>query len=60
MLRALVEHGSVKSNAAASLHLSRPVFYDRLAKAGRVMGVDLDDPEIVASLHLALLASDIL
>jgi purine catabolism regulator len=58
-VRALVRHPGSKSQAAASLHLSRPVFYDRLAKAERVLGVDLDDPDTRVSLHVALVADEV-
>ncbi|MER7609152.1 PucR family transcriptional regulator ligand-binding domain-containing protein [Nocardioides sp. NPDC127503] len=58
-VRALVT-SSGKSEAAASLHISRPVFYDRLAKAARVTGTDLDDPDIRVSLHVALLYRELL
>jgi purine catabolism regulator len=58
-LRALVEHPGSKSRAAASLHVSRPAFYDRLAKIEKLLGVDLDDPDIRVSLHVALLAEDV-
>jgi purine catabolism regulator len=58
-IRALVRHPLSKSTAAASLHLSRPVFYDRLAKAERILGVSLDDPDIRASLHVALVADEL-
>jgi purine catabolism regulator len=58
-VRALVSHPTSKSDAAASLHVSRPVFYDRIAKAGRVLGVDLDDPDIRVSIHVALLADEV-
>lgn len=58
-VRALVTHPTSKSEAAASLHVSRPVFYDRLTKAQRLLGVDLDDPDIRVSLHVALLAEDV-
>lgn len=58
-VRALVRHPASKSEAAASLHISRPVFYDRLAKAERALGVDLDDPDIRVSLHVALLATEL-
>ncbi|TDD27929.1 PucR family transcriptional regulator [Kribbella turkmenica] len=58
-VRALVRHPTSKSEAAASLHLSRPAFYDRLAKAERLLGVDLDDPDIRVSLHVALVANDL-
>lgn len=58
-LTALLRHPTSKSEAAASLHLSRPAFYDRLAKIGRLLGVDLDDPDIRVSLHVALLADEL-
>ncbi|MEQ6902922.1 PucR family transcriptional regulator ligand-binding domain-containing protein [Nocardioides sp. YIM 152588] len=58
-LRALLTHPGSKSGAAASLHVSRPVLYDRLAKAGRVLGVDLDDPDIRVSLHVALVIDEV-
>lgn len=57
-LRALVAHTS-KSAAAASLHVSRPVFYDRLAKVESLLAVDLDDPDIRVSLHVALVAEEV-
>lgn len=56
-VRALVEHPSNKSEAAASLHVSRPVFYDRLNKVERLLAVSLDDPDVRVSLHVALLAA---
>jgi purine catabolism regulator len=55
---ALLTHPTSKSEAAASLHVSRPVFYDRLAKAERVLGVSLDDPDVRVSLHFALVADE--
>ena len=58
-VRALVRHPGSKSGAAASLHMSRPAFYDRLAKVERLLGVDLDDPEIRVSLHVALVADEV-
>lgn len=58
-LRAFLEHPSSKTDAAASLHLSRAAFYDRLAKIQAVLGVDLDDAEVRLSLHLALLADEL-
>jgi PucR family transcriptional regulator, purine catabolism regulatory protein len=59
VLRALVSHPTSKSAAAASLHMSRPVFYDRLAKIESLLGVDLDDPDIRVSLHVALVAEEV-
>lgn len=58
-LRALVENPASKSLAAASLHVSRAAFYDRLTKIEKVLGADLNDPDIRVSLHVALLAEDL-
>lgn len=58
-LKALLCHPGSKSDAAASLHLSRPAFYDRLSKIERVLAVDLDDPDIRVSLHVAVIADEI-
>lgn len=55
-VRALLEHPTSKTDAAASLHLSRAAFYDRLARAQRLIVADLDDPDTRVSLHVALLA----
>ena len=57
-LRAYLAAGRNKSQAAAAAHVSRPAFYDRLAKVERVLGADLDDVETCLSLHVALLALD--
>ena len=59
VLRALLWHPESKSRAAASVHLSRPAFYDRLAKIERLLGVDLRDPDIRVSLHVALMAREL-
>ena len=58
-LRALVRHPASKSEAAASLHLSRPAFYARLAKIESLLGARLDDPDIRVSLHAALIADEL-
>ncbi|GAA2380211.1 PucR family transcriptional regulator [Dactylosporangium salmoneum] len=58
-VRALLMYPTSKSDAAASLHISRPVFYDRLAKAERVLGASLDDADIRVSLHVAIIADEI-
>jgi purine catabolism regulator len=58
-LRALVEHPGSKSSAAASLHVSRAAFYDRLAKIESVLGAQLDDADIRVSLHVALIAEEL-
>jgi purine catabolism regulator len=40
--------------------MSRSTFYDRLARIAQVLGVDLDDPDILVSLHVAVLADAVL
>jgi purine catabolism regulator len=55
-LRVLVHHWGSKSAAAAELNLSRPALYDRLRRIERLVGAPLDDAEVRASLHVALLA----
>ncbi|MGW5561069.1 PucR family transcriptional regulator [Micromonospora sp. NPDC003944] len=55
-LRAYLEQGRNKSAAAAAAHLSRPAFYERLARIARILDVDLDSVEATLSLHVALLA----
>ncbi|WP_442933610.1 PucR family transcriptional regulator [Micromonospora sp. CPCC 206060] len=57
-LRAYLEQGRNKSAAAAAAHLSRPAFYERLARIGRILGIDLDSVPACLSLHVALLALD--
>ncbi|RKN50587.1 PucR family transcriptional regulator [Micromonospora endolithica] len=57
-LRAYLDAGRNKSAAAAAAHLSRPAFYERLARIGRILDVDLDSVEASLSLHVALLALD--
>ncbi|MQY28714.1 PucR family transcriptional regulator [Nocardia aurantia] len=59
-LRALLRYPGNKSEAAASLSMSRPAFYDRLAKIAALLRVDLDDPDIRVSLHLAVIADEML
>ncbi|TCB98333.1 PucR family transcriptional regulator [Micromonospora zingiberis] len=57
-LRAYLEQGRNKSAAAGAAHLSRPAFYERLARIGRILDVDLDSVDACLSLHVALLALD--
>lgn len=59
-LRAFVRHPTSKSDAAAELHMSRSAFYDRLARIATILDVDLEDPDIHVSLHVALVADDVL
>ncbi|MFJ5669656.1 PucR family transcriptional regulator [Micromonospora chalcea] len=57
-LRAYLEQGRNKSAGAAAAHLSRPAFYERLARIGRILDADLDSVDRCLSLHVALLALD--
>lgn len=58
-VRALLLHPAGKAHAAASLHLSRPSYYARLARAEAVLGERLDDPDIRLSLHAAIVAAEL-
>jgi purine catabolism regulator len=57
-LRTYLECGRNKSAAAEATHLSRPAFYERLARISRIVGADLDAVDVCLSLHMALLALD--
>ncbi|WP_410813587.1 PucR family transcriptional regulator [Micromonospora sp. 067-2] len=57
-LRAYLEQGRNKSAGAVAAHLSRPAFYERLARIARILDVDLDSVEATLSLHVALVALD--
>jgi PucR family transcriptional regulator, purine catabolism regulatory protein len=59
-LRVYLETGRNKSTGASAAHLSRPAFYERLARIGRILSVDLDSVPACLSLHVALLAWDAL
>ncbi|WP_116050964.1 PucR family transcriptional regulator [Amycolatopsis palatopharyngis] len=58
-LRHFCAHGGNKSAAAAAAHTSRTAFYQQLARIEQVLGVALEDPESMLSLHVALLALDV-
>lgn len=58
LLRAYLAVGGNKASLAATLHLSRPALYKRLAVLGELLGVDLNDPESMTSLHVAVLILD--
>jgi purine catabolism regulator len=58
-LHALLHYPSSKTDAAASLHLSRAAFYERLTKIERILGIDLDDPDARVSLQVALIADEL-
>ena len=56
VLRAYLEAGGNKAEAAKNSHLARPTFYDRLHRIEHALGVDLTSAETRTSLHVALLA----
>ncbi len=58
ILRHYCEQGGNKSAAASAAHLSRTAYYQQLSRVEQVLGVSLDDPESMLSLHVALLALD--
>lgn len=55
VLGAMLAHPGNRTAAAQASHLSRSVFYQRLALIGDLLGDDLDDGETLTALHLALL-----
>lgn len=55
VLAAALAHPTNRTAAASASHLSRSVFYQRLALIEQLLDVDLDDGEMQAGLHLALL-----
>lgn len=55
VLAAMLSHPGNRTAAAGASHLSRSVFYQRIALIQELLGVDLDDGEIQTALHLALL-----
>ena len=55
VLGAVLAHPANRTAAATASHLSRSVFYQRLAQIQELLGVDLDDGETQTALHLALL-----
>lgn len=57
-LGAVLDQPGNKSAVAASLAMSRPVLYERIARIERILGVDLDDGETRTSLHVALIAAE--
>ncbi|MBK1786553.1 PucR family transcriptional regulator [Prauserella cavernicola] len=59
-LRHFCEQGGNKSAAAAAAHTSRTAYYQQLARVEQVLGVQLEDPESMLSLHVALLVHDLL
>lgn len=58
LLREYLRRAGNKAAVAASLHISRPALYKRLAAMRSALGVDLDDGESMTSLHVALMVLD--
>ncbi|GAA3881297.1 PucR family transcriptional regulator ligand-binding domain-containing protein [Leifsonia kafniensis] len=56
VLTAFAAHPGNRTKAATASHLSRSVFYQRIALIEDLLDVDLDDGETVSALHTALLA----
>jgi purine catabolism regulator len=50
--------GANKTTAAAALFISRAALYDRITKVQHILEVDLADPQVVLSLHFAVLARE--
>lgn len=55
-LQAYLTHAGRKAETARELHVNRQTLYDRLARIGRLLGSDLDEPRTVLALSLALRA----
>jgi len=56
VLAAMLAHPTNRTAAARASHLSRSVFYQRLALIGELLDANLDDGETQTALHIALLA----
>jgi purine catabolism regulator len=55
-LQAYLANAGRKAETARELHLNRQTLYNRLARIGELLGTDLDDPQTVLALSLALQA----
>jgi purine catabolism regulator len=55
-LTTYLAHAGRKAETARELHLNRQTLYNRLARIGELLGTDLDDPQAVLALSLALRA----
>jgi purine catabolism regulator len=55
-LRSYLEHAGRKAETARELHLNRQTLYNRLARITELLGTDLEDPDTVLTLSLALRA----
>jgi purine catabolism regulator len=58
-LRHYCEQGGNKSAAATAAHISRTAYYQQLARIEQILGIQLEDPESMLSLYVALLAHDV-
>lgn len=56
VLESMLRHPTNRTAAASASHLSRSVFYQRIALIQDLLGIDLEDGEVQTALHLALLA----
>ena len=54
--RACAQHPTNRKRAAASCHLSRSVFYQRLQVIEQLLDVDLNEGRTLAAMHVALVA----
>lgn len=54
VLEAMLAHPGNRTAAASASHLSRSVFYQRIALIEELLGADLDDGETQTALHIAL------
>jgi purine catabolism regulator len=55
-LQTYLAHAGRKAETARELHLNRQTLYNRLARIAELLGTDLDDPQTVLALSLALRA----
>lgn len=55
-LETYLAHAGRKAETARELHLNRQTLYNRLARIADLLGTDLDDPQTVLALSLALRA----
>ncbi|WP_432073969.1 PucR family transcriptional regulator [Streptomyces wuyuanensis] len=55
-LQTFLAHAGRKAETARELHLNRQTLYNRLARISEILGTDLDDPQTVLALSLALRA----
>ncbi|MET9850843.1 PucR family transcriptional regulator [Streptomyces ossamyceticus] len=55
-LQTYLAHAGRKAETARELHLNRQTLYNRLARIGELLGTDLDDPQTVLALSVALRA----